>query len=396
VLRSQFIKKLRARSGHYGVIDKLTISGVEGWAIDLSFSPRPAQIAVLVHGRVVAVAEASSPRPDVLEHGYPSACCGYQISVILTPKDLFEGAVSVVFWRDGQIGPELSLGEVLVGVPPESRTVKKLTNKEMFYQIADKVKRNRGYLLEEISSDPEFSAAGGIIFPYDTLRSNIDIMFNILNSSGFIDEFETGKIKSVCDIGCANGEIALCFSLLGMQTSAIDFSFKHDQAPFVVSRMAQAFDAPLGVSDMSVDKYFSLEDIRNSQVFGPKESLPQEKFDLIVCFGLLHHLKNPLSFLESIANLAERVIIGTNLFTHLPNQELDLSDRSLAYFVDSDELNNDPTNFWMFTDKAFQRLVRRAGYEIISVLKIANTASGVAVPDRPDLGMRGFLALKPL
>jgi hypothetical protein len=88
------------------------------------------------------------------------------------------------------------------------------------------------------------------------------------------------------------------------------------------------------------------------------------------------------------------VILGTHLFSHLPDQDGDLASRPLAYLVDADELNGDPTNFWIFTEPAFHRLVRRSGFDIMASTTIANHPSGVGLPNRPDFGIRGFVALR--
>lgn len=102
-----------------GHVDEITIARVRGWAIDMRLLPRPARIAVLVHGQVVAVSEASGSRPDVQAHGYASADCGFDIEFDLSPKDLVSNAVEIVFWDDGRAASRLSLVDAVITARPD-------------------------------------------------------------------------------------------------------------------------------------------------------------------------------------------------------------------------------------------------------------------------------------
>ncbi len=99
---------LRRSARYIGHIDDFTIARARGWAIDLRAPDRPVSIAVLVRGRVVAVGPATQFRPDVADHGHPSANCGFDIALDLLPKDISSGNVSVVFWQEGRPIHELS------------------------------------------------------------------------------------------------------------------------------------------------------------------------------------------------------------------------------------------------------------------------------------------------
>lgn len=267
-----------------------------------------------------------------------------------------------------------------------------MTMKQKFYESTKPVLENRQAWYEAAAQDPAFVARGGIVYPYDTIAANVDPMFALFEQSGFIDKFESGEIETVCDIGCANGELSYALAGAGYKTTAIDFSYKRDQAPYLVASVAQKMELPLSVIDTSVDRHFDLSDLRSSLVHDAG-TLPGDRFDLAICFGLLYHLRNPFAFLESLSGVAKNVILGTHLFTHTPQLGVRLNQSPVAYLVEADELNHDPTNYWIFTEAAFHRLVRRSGFTITGSMTIPNNPLELAVPDRTDLGVRGFVML---
>jgi len=272
-----------------------------------------------------------------------------------------------------------------------------VSKRDKFREAADRVFQNRDTWYDSLRKDKEYESRGGLIYPYDTISANIDPLFYLLDSSGIIEEFEDGRIAKVCDVGCANGELSYCFSMTGFETTAVDFSYKHDQAPYIVSAISRQQDIPVAVIDTSVDTHFDLSTLKSAIVYDPIRIFPEDsRFDLVVCFGLLYHLKNPFAFLESLAKVSRYVALGTHLFTHLPNLRVRLDTEPVAYLVDSGELNGDPTNFWVFSEMAFHRLVRRAGFEIVASQTIPNHPLEIAVPDRTDLGVRGFVMLKSI
>lgn len=267
--------------------------------------------------------------------------------------------------------------------------------KQSIYDAAAAIRDARGTWYEKIAEDPEFQSRGGIIYPYDTTGANLDSIFAIFESSGFLTELEDGKIRTICDIGCANGELAFSFAEAGFDVTAIDYSYLHDQAPYVVSRVAEMGGWKVAIADMTVDRHFSYDDIEAARLESSSASLPAEKkFDLIICLGVLYHLKNPFAFLESLARISKNVLLGTHIFTHSPGLEFKTDGHPLAYLVDTRELNNDPTNFWIFTNKAFMRLADRCGFDVIDSLLIPNNPLEIGVPTRTDLGVRNFLMLR--
>jgi tRNA (mo5U34)-methyltransferase len=270
-----------------------------------------------------------------------------------------------------------------------------MSTKLSIYAAAKKVTEARTKWHDIIVSDPEFRQRGGLVYPYDTTAANLDPMFELFEQTGFAATLDRGEIKSVCDIGCANGDLSFSFACAGFDVTAVDYSFKHDQAPFIVSRVAELESCRLAVVDRSVDGYFNFSDLVDANVNDQQDIFPSSKrFDLVICLGLLYHLKNPFAFLESMASISRYALIGTHIFTHTPELRARIDDVPVAYLVDSKELNSDPTNYWIFSEKAFARLANRCGFEILGSLLIPNNLLNIALPNRTDLGIRNFLMLR--
>lgn len=269
------------------------------------------------------------------------------------------------------------------------------SRKEAFFIASKKVLGMRSNWYQRIANDSAFRSRGGIVYPYDTIAANIEPLFIALERSGIIAEFEQGTLKTVCDMGCANGELSYSFALTGHQVTAVDYSYKGDQAPLVVSLVTQELQLPIAVVDRTVDCNFQLQSLRDCIVGGDASSFPKDGiFDLIVCFGLLYHLKNPFAFLESLSHIGKYIILGTHVFTHLPSLRVKLAGDSVAYLVHSSELNSDPTNYWIFTETALHRMISRCGFEIVSSFTVPNNQLEIGVPDRIDLGVRAFVMLR--
>jgi SAM-dependent methyltransferase len=273
----------------------------------------------------------------------------------------------------------------------------KLSRRSGIYSATQRVLEARAEWYRLITTDPGFVDRKGIVYPYDTISANIDPMFGLFEQSGFIDNLESGNIETVCDVGCANGELSFSFAQAGYDVVAIDYSFKHDQAPFIVKRIAEMESYRVAVVDKSVDCCFDFKSLRDACINDRQELFPKGgRFDLVVCVGLLYHLRNPFAFLESIARISRYAVIGTHIFTHTPGLRVCVSDASVAYLVDAAELNNDPTNYWIFSQIALSRLVQRSGFSIRGSLLLPNNPLNVAVPDRTDLGVRNLLMLESI
>jgi hypothetical protein len=141
-----------------------------------------------------------------------------------------------------------------------------------------------------------------------------------------------------------------------------------------------------------------MDDLKDHCIFDEGETLPShlQRFDFVICLGLLYHLKNPFAFVESLAQSTRHCILQTWIFTHLSPGITDVGQNSLVYLLDERELNGDSTNYWIFNDTAVTRLCRRCGFEVLDKLRLPNNPEGIGTPNRMELGMRGFYLLRSL
>jgi hypothetical protein len=81
--------------------------------------------------------------------------------------------------------------------------------------------------------------------------------------------------------------------------------------------------------------------------------------------GVLYHLKNPFLVLEALARASRYLFLSTRIASLSPDRKTNFGGLPLAYLVEEDELNADETNFWIFSEKALQRVMRRAGWDMV-------------------------------
>ncbi len=75
-------------------------------------------------------------------------------------------------------------------------------------------------------------------------------------------------------------------------------------------------------------------------------------------------MKNPFLVLETLARHSRHIFLSTRVASMTPDRKLNFGAQPMAYLVDEDELNNDPTNFWIFSEAGLKRLVQRSGWTI--------------------------------
>jgi hypothetical protein len=76
------------------------------------------------------------------------------------------------------------------------------------------------------------------------------------------------------------------------------------------------------------------------------------------------HLKNPYYLLEKLARSAHYCLLSTRVAAVAPGGKTRLEGLPVAYLVDEFETNNDPTNFWIFTEAGLRRIFKRTGWEV--------------------------------
>jgi tRNA (mo5U34)-methyltransferase len=164
--------------------------------------------------------------------------------------------------------------------------------------------------------------------------------------------------KPIVDIGGADGDCSFFLETLGYQVQLIDNPPTNFNGLKAARMLKEALSSSVEIFEVDLDAQFSL---------------PETEYGVAFMLGLLYHLKNPYYVLETLARRTHYCLISTRVARFSPDG-VDLGDIPVAYLVDDYELNNDPTNFWVFSHAGLRRLLSRTGWEICADIYIGNTA----------------------
>ena len=273
---------------------------------------------------------------------------------------------------------------------------KLMEGKTTLVDSARKFLERRAELYNLVINLPEYSASGATLYPHDIISNNFPIIVELLQASGSSDFLREKDIETVLDVGGANGDLSFVFAGAGFETTLVDLSISYEMSPLVASLINLQLGANVRVVDLSVDRYFNYSDLMKYTVNSGQflHDSHSEVFDLVICFGLLYHLKNPFAFLESVSKICRYCILGTWLMSYLPDNITRVRDAPLTYFLGPGELNNDASNYWVFTDSSFRRLVERTGFSIVCSVSAFGREDKISNPVDINYLERGFLLLR--
>lgn len=157
------------------------------------------------------------------------------------------------------------------------------------------------------------------------------------------------------DIGCADAELSLFFERLGFSADAVDHASSNHNRLEGARALIRAAGSAVRVRDLDLDR---------------GGELPAPEAGLVLCLGLLYHLKKPFLFLERLAQHSHYCLFNTKLLTNVPAMAAAVDSQPLAYLLDSAELNGDDSNFWLFTRAALARLLHRTGRRVLASLEL--------------------------
>jgi len=187
-------------------------------------------------------------------------------------------------------------------------------------------------------------------YPYDSMAS-IDHITPFLR--GHFAEFDRAfRAGPVIDFGCGDGEIPLFFASLGCEVAAADNPRSNHNWMAGVRALRERLNLPVEIHELNADT---------------ATQLPGATYGLAFSLGVLYHLKNPYLALETLANQCRYCVLSTRVADGTKSG-VPMKDEPLAYLLDHRETNNDPTNQWIFSPAALERLVKRSGWRIIDQL----------------------------
>ena len=168
--------------------------------------------------------------------------------------------------------------------------------------------------------------------------------FDRLLPNGLQSVMELAGDEPVADIGTGDGDLAFLFESLGRQVTALDWPGTNANQMRGVNLAKRELNSSVAIREVDLDGQFRLD---------------HERFGLVLSLGLLYHLKNPYYFLETLAAHARHCILSTAI---LPRRK---TKDAIAYLATNGEFENDPTNYWFFSEAGMLRLMDRCGWDIV-------------------------------
>jgi hypothetical protein len=224
-----------------------------------------------------------------------------------------------------------------------------------------------------------------------TARSEIDgeipwYPYNILGNLVHVDGMLSGENRDldrlaqglpVADIGAADGDLAFVLEdVAGWDVDIVDTAATNMNGLQGARALRDHFGSRVNVYDIDLDRQFEL---------------PRERYGLVFLLGILYHLQNPYYAMRELASRASYCLLSTKVARFAGPERTPIADLPVGYLVAPRETNNDPTNYWILSPAGLERLVERAGWDILDRANVGNTDE--SDPSTPEHDERMFLLL---
>jgi hypothetical protein len=194
-------------------------------------------------------------------------------------------------------------------------------------------------------------------YPYDSF-ANFHLINEHFKGPGrrMFDGIRSGL--RIADVGAADGDTSFLFESLGARVTIIDnpSTNANDCRAILELRSALGSSVRFVAADLDWTPHLDGE------------------YDLAVFLGILYHLRNPMLALNALALVSEHLLLSTKVFSkHLGS---DVADTNLTYLLESREINDDPTNYWLFTPRSLRVCLKRCGWSILDEFVVDDAAHG--------------------
>ena len=185
-------------------------------------------------------------------------------------------------------------------------------------------------------------------YPYDSLGSFAELQRILTGERRYL--LDLLPRRTVLDLGTGDGDVAFFLASLGCQVDAVDFAPSNYNGLTGVNRMRELLNATsVAVHEMDLDERFTL---------------PRPEYDLALAFGVLYHIKNPFYLLEHLARRCRYLLLSTRVAAVDVHTKASLREMPVAYLVGELETNDDPTNYWIFSQKGLRTILARSQWEV--------------------------------
>ena len=192
-------------------------------------------------------------------------------------------------------------------------------------------------------------------YPYGSMHNFVHLDKLLTKNNRNI--LDPKKFRNILDIGAADGDNSFFLEKLGFDVDIIENAPTNYNALQGAKLLKKYFESSVNIFEINLDSQFKF---------------PNKTYDLVFFLGTLYHLKSPFFILEQMSKLSKYCFLSTRITKFAPDKKTNLSDFSLAYLVDETETNNDPTNYWIFTQTGLRRLLKRTGWDIVDYISAGN------------------------
>jgi len=210
-------------------------------------------------------------------------------------------------------------------------------------------------------------------YPYDTL-----------SALGHLEKLLTGANRClldgrgrVLDMGSQDGELAFFLESLGYQVVAVDHPAYNHNGMRGVRALKAALGSAVEIHELDADRPFTL---------------PHDTYDLVFFLGILYHLRNPFYVLEELARRTTRCFLSTRVARRFPDGSAMPANVALAYLLAEEELNQDNSNYFIFSESGLRVMLDRAHWTIRDYVSLGDTS--LSDPVRLDRDERAFCLLE--
>ena len=160
---------------------------------------------------------------------------------------------------------------------------------------------------------------------------------------------ENLKNKTVLDIGTADGFYSfLCESRGAKKVVAVDWL---EFPGFTAAH--KILNSNVEFWKLIVDESnFGFTDLKSK--IGTIDKI-KEKFDIILLFGVLYHLPNPVMLLKTLANITHKMLL-------ISGHVIDSKEPAMYYYPEGSLTPNDTTNWWIPTPSCLTDIGKRLGF----------------------------------
>ena len=213
-------------------------------------------------------------------------------------------------------------------------------------------------------------------YPYDTL-SSLTHCNRLLSGANRAMLGPHGAGRKVLDLGCADGELAFFLESLGYQVTAVDHPVYNHNGLRGARALKDALGSAVELVELDLDRPIQL---------------PGGPYDFAFFLGTLYHLRNPFHVLEELAKRAKYCFLSTRIARRFPGGAPMPKDVALAYLVDETELNNDESNYFVFSEPGLRLALKRTYWDVLDFLAVGDTRH--SDPVRADRDERAFCFLR--